>query len=60
MKKYKVTFYYHSNVSVEVEAETEGEAIDLAKDEICSPIYERQILDGIEEDDNQDVEEVAD
>lgn len=59
MKKYRVTFYYHSNVSVDVEAETEGEAVCLAQDKVCSPIYERQILDGIEEDSNQDVEEIC-
>lgn len=31
MKKYEVTFYYHTNCTVEVEAENEEEALEIAE-----------------------------
>lgn len=59
MKKYDVTFYYHSSVTVTVEAEDEESAIDIARDEVCDPKYDETILRNIEEDNDPDVEEVT-
>ena len=58
MAKFKVTFYYHTNVTVEVEAENEKEALFTAEDEVCKEKYNEIILDGLQEDDSPDVEEV--
>ena len=56
--KYNVTFYYHTNCTVEVEAENEKEALRKAENEVCDDKYIEQILDGLQEDDAPDVEEV--
>ena len=58
MKKYNVTFYYHTNCTVEVEAENEKEALELAESAVCDDKYTEQILWGLQEDDDPDVEEV--
>lgn len=58
MKKYKVTFYYHTNCTVTVEAENEDEALELAENEVCDDKYTDQLLDGLQEDDSPDIEEV--
>ena len=57
-KKYKVTFYYHTNITVEVEAENEKEALALAEVEQCDDKYTDDLLNGLQEDDSPDVEEV--
>lgn len=57
-KKYQVTFYYHTNCTVEVEAKSEEEALALAEIEVCGDEYTEQILWGLQEDDSPDVEEV--
>jgi len=59
MKKYNVTFYYHTNCTVEVEAESEEEALDLAELEVslCDK-YADELLEGLQEDSDPDVEEV--
>lgn len=58
MKKYEVTFYYHSNCTVVVEAENEKEALGLAENKVCDPKYEAQIMEGLQEDDDPDVVEI--
>lgn len=60
MKKYEVTFYYHTNCTVKVEAENEEEALAIAENKVCDPKYEAQIMEGLQEDDDPDVEEVKD
>ena len=54
--KYEVTFYYHTNCTVTVEAENEDEALALAENEVCDDKYTEQILWGLQEDDAPDVE----
>ena len=58
MKKYNVTFYYHTNATVEVEAENEKEALRKAEIEVCRKKYNTMILDGLQEDNSPDVEEI--
>ena len=60
MAKYQVTFYYHTNCIVEVEAENEKEALAEAETEICCEKYNEQILEGLQEDDCPDVELIKD
>ena len=60
MAKYKVTFYYHTNCTVEVEAENEQEAFDNAVYEVSLGNYEEQILGGLQEDSCPDVEKISD
>lgn len=60
MKKFEVTFYYHTNCTVKVEAEDEEEALAIAENKVCDPKYEAQIMEGLQEDDEPDVEEVKD
>lgn len=55
-KRYKVTLYYHTNVTVEVEAKDEQEAINLAYDE--SAYHTQELLDGLQEDSSPDVETI--
>ena len=59
MKKYEVTFYYHTNCTVVVEAEDEEEALAIAENEVCNQEYENQIMEGLQEDDDPDVVEVT-
>ena len=56
--KYEVTFYYHTNCVVEVEAENEQEALELAESKVSDDKYTEQILWGLQEDDAPDVEAV--
>ena len=58
MKKYQVTFYYHTNITVEVEAENEEEALKEAEIEQCSDEYTDDLLNGLQEDDSPDVVEL--
>lgn len=57
MRRYNVTFYYHTNVTVRVEAESEEEALALAESEVTKESYIPQILEGLQEDSSPDVEE---
>lgn len=50
MKKYKVTYYYHTNATVTVEAETEEEAIEKG----YSLIENDDLIEGLQEDDSPD------
>ena len=56
--KYEVTLYYCTNVTVEVEADNEKDAIDAAYQEVENPKYEKDILDGLEEIADPTIEEV--
>lgn len=58
MKKYQVTFYYHTNCVVEVEAENDKEALLIAEDKLCTDECEKQIMEGLVEDDSPDVREI--
>ena len=57
MKKYEVTLYYHTNITVEVMASSEEEAIENAYSEADNPKYNEEILANMYEDDSPDVEE---
>jgi len=56
-KKYKVTFYYHTNMTIEVKAFSENEAIDMARN-TNTKVLKSQIMDGLQEYGSPDVEEV--
>ena len=56
--KYEVTLYYCTNVTVEVEANNEENAINAAYQEVEDPKYEKEILDCLEEIADPTVEEV--
>ena len=58
MKKYQVTFYYHTNITVEVEAEDEKEALRKAEIEQCDDKYTDDLLNGLQEDNSPDIEEI--
>lgn len=60
MKKYEVTLYYHTSLTVEVEAKNEEDAIANAYAEACDSKYDAQVLNNIQEDGGPDVEEVED
>lgn len=48
-KKYNVTLYYHTKLTVSVEAESEEEAIALADVESEKECYKQALLDGLSE-----------
>ena len=56
MAKFNVTFYYHTSVTVEVEAENEERALDIAEIELQDEKYNEQILSNLDEDNDPDVE----
>lgn len=58
-KKFEVTLYYHTNVTVEVEAEDEKSARDAAYAEVSGEKYTQEILEGLQEDDDPDVVEIT-
>lgn len=55
MAKFGVTLYYHTNVTVEVEAENEQEALELAEMEVDDEKYNEQLLGNLDEDNDPDV-----
>ena len=55
-KKYNVTFYYHTNLTVSVEAESEEEALALAEAESVNECYTQDLLNGLQEDSSPDIE----
>ena len=55
MAKFKITFYYHTNVTVEVEAENKQEALANAQMEVEDEKYDEQILGNLDEDNDPDV-----
>ena len=59
MKKYEVTLYYHTSVTVEVEANNEEEAIDEAYGEVDKEEYDAQFIHNAQEDAEPDVEEIT-
>lgn len=59
---YGVTLYYHSNCTVLVESDEElsrNEAIDAAYAIVTQPVYKEQLEDGLQEDDDADVETLS-
>lgn len=56
MAKFNVTFYYHTNVTVEVEAENEQEALSNAQMEVENEKYNQVLLDGLQTDSAPDIE----
>lgn len=57
-KNYEVTFYYHTNVTVEVKANSEEEALEKAEIEVGKKKYDAQVLHNIQEDADPDVYEI--
>mgnify|MGYP003515170281 CR=1 FL=1 len=55
-KRYNVTFYYHTNLTVSVEAESKEEALALAESEVVKESYIPQMLEGLVEDSSPDIE----
>ena len=55
MKKFKVTLYYHTSATVTVEAEDEDEAKEAAYDQVD----DKELLEGLQEDDDPDVTEIT-
>jgi len=55
MAKFNVTFYYHTSVTVEVEAENEEEALEIANMEVDDEKYNEQVLGNLDEDNDPDV-----
>lgn len=55
MAKFDVTFYYHTSVTVEVEAENEEDALEIAEMEVDDEKYNEQILGNLDEDNSPDV-----
>lgn len=58
MKKYEVTLYFHTNLTIEVEAKNEEEAIEKAEQESCRDYYVEQLLAGMQKDSGPDVTEI--
>lgn len=59
---YGVTLYYHSNCTVIVESDEElsrNEAIDAAYAIVTQPVYKEQLEEGLQEDDDADVETLS-
>ena len=54
-----MTLYFHTNVTVEVEADDETKAVDAARNESCRDEYAEAILSGLQEDDSPDVKEIT-
>lgn len=58
MKKYRVTLYYHTNVTVEVEAQDEEEALENACEAAATNEYDYELLSNLVEDSDPDIEEI--
>lgn len=56
-KKYKVTFYYHTSVEVEVSAENENDALAEAYLEVGKKKYDKALIHGLVEDGGPDIRE---
>lgn len=60
IKKYNVTLYYHTNLTVQVEAESEEAARKAAYAEAEKECYIPKLIEGLQEDSAPDVEEDKD
>ena len=58
MKRYEVTLYFHTCIEVEVEANSEEEAIEEAYIEAGDKKYDEQFLHNAQEDGDPDVTEI--
>ena len=54
MKKFSVQLYYHSTATIEVEAENENEALNMARERVT----DEEILESLIEDNSPDIEEI--
>ena len=54
-KKFDVTLYYHTNVTISVMAKDEKEAIENAENLIEDARYNEQLLSGLQRDSAPDV-----
>lgn len=54
--KYEVTFYFHTNCKVTVDADSEEEAIEIAEGKVDE--HTDELIGGLQEDDDPDVVEV--
>jgi len=57
VKKYNVTLYYHTNLMIQVEAESEEAARKAAYAEAEKECYIPKLIEGLQEDNEPDVEE---
>lgn len=60
IKKYNVTLYYHTNLTVQVEAESEEAAREAAYAEAEKECYIPELINGLQKDSAPDVEEDKD
>ena len=60
MAKYEVTLYYHTSITVVVEAKDEDDAIAEAYYKVGDEEYDEQFLNNVVEDGSPDVEELED
>lgn len=60
MKKYEVTLYFHTNITVLVDAENEGNAIEQARQYAARDDNDavEMLMEGLVEDNTPDVEEL--
>ena len=58
MKKYSVTFYYRTKLTVEVEANSEIEAFEKASDEQSDDKYNYDLLNGLQEGGSAEIVEI--
>lgn len=54
--KYEVTLYYHTNVTVVVEADSEEKALEIGCEEAADEKYNYDVLANCVEDDSPTVE----
>lgn len=58
MKRFEVTLFYHTNITVVVDAEDEYDAIEKAHDEACDEKYNDEFNMNAQEDGTPYVQEV--
>ena len=58
MKKYRVTFYYRTSLTVNVEANSEEEALEKASDEQSDDKYNYDLLARMQEGGYPDIEQL--
>lgn len=58
MKKYSVSLFFHTSITIDVEAEDEHEAIGKARAETSNESHQKSLIYGMQEDSNPDVSEI--
>ena len=60
-QKYSVTLYFHTNITLDaIYADSEKEAIEIARAFSENPVNQKIILEGLQEDSSPDVEPITD